>query len=350
MTTSDQGLGRLLDLPLQLDECRLEGLATTVPSGWTRRTTVVCLAGAGAVGRGEDVNYTASEQEAFQAAGPPAVPTGRMSLGDFSAAMDAVALFDGAPEQEAYRDYRRWAFESAALDLALRQAGRSLASVLERAPRPLRFCASMGLGKPPRLDRPRALRELQPALGFKLDAEPEWDDAFVASLADLGGVCVVDLKGAYTGTVVDTPADPELAARLARLLPDAYIEDPHRTPEVLAALEPHRDRVAWDAPIHSVADVAALPFRPRVLNIKPSRSGTLAKLFGLYALCADEGITTYGGGQFELGVGREQVQRLAAIFHPDGPNDTAPGIYNAPELPDALPASPLPVPAEAAGL
>jgi hypothetical protein len=34
------------------------------------------------------------------------------------------------------------------------------------------------------------------------------------------------------------------------------------------------------------------------------------------------------GGQFELGVGRDQIQLLAALFHPDTPNAVAPGGYN----------------------
>ncbi len=201
----------------------------------------------------------------------------------------------------------------------------------------------MGLGNPPSLQRPNELRTVHPTLEFKLDAEPEWDDAFVESLRALGGVGVVDLKGAYEGTTVDTPPDAQLAARIATGLPDAYIEDPHRTPEVLAVLEPHRERISWDAPLHSLADLEQFPFEPRVLNIKPSRLGSIERLFELYAYCAAEGITTYGGGQFELGVGRLQIQRLAALFHPDGPNDTAPGSYNAPDVTAALPASPLPV-------
>ena len=96
-------------------------------------------------------------------------------------------------------------------------------------------------------------------------------------------------------------------------------------------LEPHRDRITWDAPIHSWADVEALPFAPRCLNSKPSRFGSVARLFEFYDRCAEHGIALYGGGQFELGVGRGQIQLLAALFHPDGSNDVAPGGYNAPE-------------------
>jgi hypothetical protein len=51
----------------------------------------------------------------------------------------------------------------------------------------------------------------------------------------------------------------------------------------------------------------------------------------------------YGGGQFELGPGRGQIQYLASLFHADGPNDVAPGGYNDVDPPAGLPDSPLPV-------
>ena len=94
-------------------------------------------------------------------------------------------------------------------------------------------------------------------------------------------------------------------------------------------LEPHRDRITWDAPIHSWADVEALPFAPQCLNVKPSRFGTLERLLEFYERCEEQGIALYGGGQFELGVGRGQIQILASLFSADGPNDVAPGGYNA---------------------
>jgi hypothetical protein len=43
----------------------------------------------------------------------------------------------------------------------------------------------------------------------------------------------------------------------------------------------------------------------------------------------------------ELGVGRGQIELLAALFHPDAPTDVAPSAFNAPELVDGLPSSPL---------
>ena len=52
----------------------------------------------------------------------------------------------------------------------------------------------------------------------------------------------------------------------------------------------------------------------------------------------------YGGGQFELGIGRMQIQELASLFHPDMPNDVAPAAFNEPEIPRGVPPSPLPPP------
>ncbi len=52
----------------------------------------------------------------------------------------------------------------------------------------------------------------------------------------------------------------------------------------------------------------------------------------------------YGGGQFELGPGRYQLQALASLLYPSTPSDIAPGVYNAPAVASGLPRSPLPVP------
>jgi hypothetical protein len=108
------------------------------------------------------------------------------------------------------------------------------------------------------------------------------------------------------------------------------------------------DRVTWDAPLHLVADIQNLEHKPPAVNSKPSRFGSLQELMSVYEYCEREGIRVYGGGQGELGVGRQQIQYLASLFHPDTPNDVAPSGYNDPSVPDGLPTSPLePRPAEA---
>jgi hypothetical protein len=239
---------------------------------------------------------------------------------------------------DAFRLYRRWGFESAALDLALRQAGRSIAEALDREPRPVRFVVSKRIDS---VDALRRLLDRYAGTRLKLDPTSDWTDEFVAAIAATGAVDVIDLKGAYKGTAVDQPPDPEMYARVAEAFPEAWIEDPALTPETEAVLAPYRDRITWDAPIHSVADVEALPFAPRTLNVKPSRFGRLAELCAFYDFCAQRGIALYGGGQFELGPGRGQIQVLASLFNPEGPNDVAPGGYNAIEPPDGLDVSPL---------
>ena len=128
---------------------------------------------------------------------------------------------------------------------------------------------------------------------------------------------------------------------MVRALPDAWIEDPALTPETDAVLAAHRERFSWDAPIHSLADIEALPYPPRMVNIKPSRLGGLRNLLDAFDYCAQRGIGNYGGGQFELGVGRGQIQYLASLFHADAPNDVAPTGYNLPDAAAGLPDSPL---------
>jgi hypothetical protein len=157
-----------------------------------------------------------------------------------------------------------------------------------------------------------------------------------------GAVDSIDFKGAYRGTAVDVETDAGLYRRVAEAFPDAWLEDPDLTdPAADAALEPHRDRITWDAVIHSAEEIEALAFPPRTVNLKPSRFGSLAALFAGYDHCEARGIGAYGGGQFELGVGRGQIQYLASLFHPDGPNDIAPGGFDALDPPAGLPTSPL---------
>ena len=85
-----------------------------------------------------------------------------------------------------------------------------------------------------------------------------------------------------------------------------------------------------------------MPFPPRTVNLKPSRFGSAARAVRRRTTSAPSaGSARYGGGQFELGPGRGQIQYLAALFHPDAPNDIAPSGYDAIEPEPGLPASPL---------
>ena len=330
----------LSGLPLQVEAYELEGHQFETP-GFTRLSTTIRLRGGGTDGIGEDVTYDALDHVAFRDAGPTLPLAGEHTLGSFCEVVGGLELFPSPPVMEVSPLYRRWGFESAALDLALRQAGIPLTEALGRAAEPVTFVCSLRLGDPPTLDPVRTRLERYPDLRFKLDPTSSWTEELIADLVATGAIDSVDFKGQYKGTPVDQAPDPVLYRRIVEAFPDAWIEDPALTDETEPILEPHRDRITWDAPIHSIADIEALPFPPKMVNVKPSRVGGLRSLLDTYDWCAEQGITAYGGGQWELGCGRGQIQYLAALFHPDAPNDVAPAGYNDPGVPEGLPDSPL---------
>jgi L-alanine-DL-glutamate epimerase-like enolase superfamily enzyme len=331
----------LASLPLTVERCTLEGLQAKVSSEFDRLSTVIHLHGAGQEGQGEDVTYDGVDHEVLQATGPPKGLAGSWTIATFCAHVAELDLFPHPPQREVSRRYRTWAYESAALDLALRQAHTSLHEALGRATEPVRYVVSLRLGEPPTIEPLLQRVELYPGLRFKLDPTSSWSPRLIAELVATGAVESVDFKAYYTGSIVDQAADPVLYRRVVEAFPEAWIEDPALTPETDSILAAHRERFSWDAPIHSVADIAALPYPPKMVNIKPSRLGGLRNLLDAFDHCAREGIGNYGGGQFELGVGREQIQYLAALFHSDAPNDVAPTGFNAPHPTAGLPTSPL---------
>ena len=340
------------ELPLEVDSYAFEGLGEDVSSGFFRQTTLIRISGDGHIGHGEDVTYDGPDHDALQAAGPsPELPTGSLTLGEFCARIAELDLFlTKQPEREVSRLYRRWAFDSAALDLALRQAGRSLAEQVDRSINPMHFVVSIRLGEPSTLEPVLKRLELAPGLQFKLDPTEDWTDEIVTALAATGAVESVDFKALYTNSSVDQTGGPDLYERVIRALPKVYIEDPGISDPVIdALLEPHRDRITWDALIHGIADIESLPFQPKMVNVKPSRLGGLRSLFDTYDYCNERSIGIYGGGQFELGLGRTQNQLLAAIFHPASPNDLAPTGWNANDPKPPLSSGPLTLTASATG-
>jgi hypothetical protein len=313
---------------LEVDGYSLERLEKPVTRGFTRVTTVVHLQGGGEEGLGEDVTWYAEHHDREQAAGAVLPLAGSWTLESLSDALD----MDDA--------WRRWAYESAALDLALRQGGMTLAEAVGREPRPVAFVISPGLGDPPTSEVVGRWLELDPAHRFKLDPASDWTDELIAELAGTGAVVTADYK-AYYAAEGDPPPDVDLYRRVAEGFPEAFLEDPAWTDDTELVLAQYRERVTWDAPIHSVADVEGLAYPPRVLNSKPSRFGRLSELLAFYTHCESNGIGLYGGGMFELGPGRGQIQYLASLFHADAPNDVAPRAYNDPEPRPGLPGSPI---------
>lgn len=337
------------DLSLSIDAYELIPHSLDVSSGWERVTTEIIFSGGGLTGRGEDVVYDPPDHFAMRET-PPALPlpfTG--SFDEFSRLLDEAELFSVPPEREVSPNFRRWGFESAALDLALRQAGTSFDAALGIEPRPVRFILSLRLGDPPDIRRVRDWLDVAPWLEFKLDAEVSWPRELIEQLAATDRVESIDLKGLYQGTQVDNPPDPRLYADVVELFPKAWIEDPAFTDETRPILLPAIDRVTWDAPIHSLADIKALEFKPKCLNIKPSRFGPLSRLLEAIEYCRNANIDMYSGGQFELAVGRTQLHILASVFFADSPNDASPIQYHGFDPVAGAPAGPLIPPARRLG-
>lgn len=287
----------MFDLPLVIER---KTVTRTVSAG--RETAIVDLEGGGKHGFGEEVTFQtddllqASASTAWQFSG---------TVGEFSLWLASQDLFMHTPQYEVVRHYRRWAFEAAALDLALRQAGARFDEVIDRTPEPVRFVISPAPG----------FAEFPAHARLKIDA------------LDLRAglpVDVIDFKGGGDRATVEAALE---------LYPDALLEDP---PVVVAGA-----RVSWDIAITSADAVRRLPERPNAINVKPARLGSVAALFELYELCTTAGIAMYGGGQHELGPGRDQIQLLAALFHPNAPNDVAPTGYHEPSPAPGLPTSPL---------
>src|SRR4051795_6128930 len=292
---------RLAELEVDVEAAGTERRSVDVSTQFTRVTTVLRLRGRGTEGVGEDVTYNAEDHEWF----PTVEPAGSTTLGELSRSFDEVGLFRGDPRMDASRGYRRWALDSAALDLALRQNGLSLAEALGRDSRPVRFVVST---------RGDAFAWLQhaPQLELKLDPENDWDRPFMERLAATGRVRVLDLKAYYRGTPVDVEPDPKLYRNVVEIFRDVVIEDASLDGECGEALRGQEARLSFDAPIHSADDVRALAIRPGWMNIKPSRFGTVERVVEWIAHCTAHGILLYGGGHFVLDVGRRLIQALAS--------------------------------------
>ena len=339
---------QIADLPLVVEAHAIERLAAPAPA--ERVTNLVRLRGRGAEGLGEDVGGDMLDEEGAFLAAAPALPlAGEWTLATFAAHLAGLDLWPQPPEWDMARRWRNWAFESAALDLAPLQAGIGLAEALGRTAAPLRFVNSLGLGDPPEIGAVGRRLERYPALRFKLDAQASWSPELTGAVADTGAVDVVDFKGRYGLPVEDEFALLAMYETVLDRFPDPILEDPHDIPQVAALIAPHAARVSFDAPIATAADIESAAFGARTVNVKPSRIGSLRALLDVYAHCERAGIAMYGGGMGEVGVARGQIELLAALFHPDGPNDVAPSAYNLADLPAGLPESPLSPPAGVAG-
>lgn len=313
---------RLAALPLVVEDARCAAFDVAVASypGGARPSGRIELRGAGEVGRGEHVGWTRDAHLAF------GERVRRLPLERCRRVEEVTRLAAGVLDDP----YDRAALEAAAIDLALRQAQTSLARLAGSAAATVRYVVSFE-----RVDDPvaRAEREIAAgAPGLKVDADPGWSEETYAALDRLGRVAVLDFK------LSGRPAEHE---RAHRLVPGALLEDPLPGDEPWSA--ELRRRLSLDAAIVSVRALAALPALPAAVNVKPARMGGVLEALAAVAWSAARGLVPYIGGMFEVGVGRAQLQALAAIVSPDGPNDVAP-IGVAGRRPARPPRLPSPVP------
>lgn len=343
---TDSGFARslegLLALPVEIETLELTSLRRALVDG-VRETTLVRLRGPGGEGLGEDVTFDAADRRALLAARLPAELSQMRTVGDVAALIEDRDLTAERPRWDAVSRYRRWAVEAAALDLALRQAGIGLAEALGRRPAPLHFVVSRRVEK---AEEVLDLVHRHPGVRLKLDATLAWTEPVAAAIARRGAVATIDLKGTAPGSPVHLEPDPVLYERVARLFPDAWLEDPGLTPETEPVLAAHSRRISWDEPIATAEDV---PTDAGAVNVKPARIGSIRGVLSVLERCATLGIPVYGGGQSEIGPGRGQAQLLAALFSPTAPNDLAPEAYNDAEPAAAAPQSPVAAPGAITG-
>ena len=108
-------------LSLVIERCELQPMVRDTSSGFTKVSIVVRLSGAGDVGEGEDITWDQIDQiELLRAGGDLGWLHGSRTVDEFSQLLGLANLFPVPPIRDSARFYRRWAFESAALDLALR--------------------------------------------------------------------------------------------------------------------------------------------------------------------------------------------------------------------------------------
>ena len=226
---------RLAQLPLVVEACEFDRLRAVLANDFERITTQVRLVGDGADGLGEDIAVFREDGTALHEARPALPLEGKWTLAGFCEHVAELELWPEPPEWDSAVRYRNWAFESAALDLALRQAGRSLHDVLGLEPQPVRFVNSLGLGEEPSIEPVRRRLARSPGVRFKIDAEVTWTPALVDAVAATGAVDTIDFKGQYGIDI----KDPEALAALYDHVLDGV---PARVPGGPA--RPARDRAA----------------------------------------------------------------------------------------------------------
>jgi len=329
----------IADLPLTISGSDRTVVVVEMAGEATRVTSTFVLLAEDEFGAGEDVTHEAVDHEAL----PDTLPfdfAGEYTFDEFSQSLEAVDLFPTKPpEREVSRAYRRWAVESAALDLALQQNDTTLASRFGRERSPVRFVVSTPVpdGDTTQVEE---ILAVNPTCEFAFKPTDGWTTDTLARLAETDAVRVLDLSEQSDGNGDYQAPNPQLYRRVFETFPDAIVVDPLVSDDVHDLLAAYSDRLSLGASVHSTANLRSTPFEPDWCSITPSRFGTVRSLLETIEYCAERDISMYGGGQCELCVGRGHIQLLASLFYPDAPNEVAPRAYNKPTIRADLHSSP----------
>ncbi len=296
---------RLIELPLNVEKAHVALDAIELPSypDEPRPSSTIALAGRQQTGTGENVAWTRNDHRNFQRQIDAGDYTHHGSLGSFLRVLGATV-----PDA-----YQHAAIESAAVDLALRQARTNLEELAESDLSDTRYVRSFAASPDP-LPELAAHREQNPRIGLKVDVHPAWDEETLGQLASLGNISVLDFK--HQGTSATQTA-------VAQALPDPWLEDPGQLGECPSGILARR--FSLDAALTSGNPEAMLQrMNPAAVNLKVPRMGGVIALLRAAAFCEAEKRPFYLGGMFEVSVGRMQARELASLLAPGGPNDLAP--------------------------
>ncbi len=266
-----------------------------------RPSSSIELRGRGERGLGEGLCWTPADQQALVDA----------VVGRLDRRAGTVTELAGP-----LRGYARAAAEGALIDLALRQAGLTLAAITGTSVALVEFAVSFDACADP-ADRAERILARNPGARFKVDVSPSWLPGQAQRLHELDVVAVLDFK---------LQGDAEQATQLRSLFPEALFED--------SPID--HGPTAVDGAVREAADVQRHPVG--AVNIKAARMGGFLEALRGLEICRLQERRAYFGGQFEVGVARQQARQLAGLFTAVSPNDLAPIVSpeHAPRGPSPL--------------
>lgn len=324
-TTSRATYAWLAALPLRVEGYELTVLELAVDDDYTRLMTVVHLHGDRQEGHGEDTTYAPVPQLAFRAAEPVLPLAGEWTLDSFSAHLGTLDLFPAGAGPPDFLTSAAGRLRARHWTLPYAKPGCRWPSRSVARHDPSRLLSHRGPQAP--VDTVDAHLTLYPRQRFKPMLSQAWDDASVEALASTGMVDVVDLKRQYDEAVpVAVRPDPRLYRRVLRAFDKAWIEDPGVSAATEPVLRDHYDRIAWDVPIRAAADIANRRVKPRMINMKPSRFGSVRALMDAYDHCARSGSrrTAADGSRWDRGGRRSSCSRPSFTPTPQRTSRPAP--------------------------